>query len=169
MTPYPLVLTNPEDAITAEAEGALIWSFRQWVSGHVRGRACHWQLAWQRLADVLGREDGTRAVVAIEALVRTLCRHARRPLNYHQPHCPCLGADERTVIGIIAECQRASWLNAARAAEGLVEPDGTGELIDAAARLARLFAEHGQHLPLDHERAPAPVARDSGAPVQVLH
>ena len=161
MTPFPLVLTDSADAMTVEAERAVIWSFRQWIIGHVRGRVCHWQLAWQRLADLLGQDDGTHAVVALEALVRAVCRNARRTVAYHEPPCPCLGDDERDVLAIIAACQRAAWRSAAATAERLIEPDGVGDVIAAAARLARLLADHGQHLRVAEERTYQPTASDA--------
>jgi len=150
----PLILEPTISSI--ESEQALVWAFRQWVCGHIQGRACHWQLAWQRLSDLLGQEDGTRAVVALEAMVRVICRHALRPISYHEPPCPCIGADERRIMSVVAACQRSAWKAAASSAERLIDAEGTGELIGAAARIGTLFAEHDQHFPLDHERAPSP-------------
>jgi hypothetical protein len=147
---------SPTATHLAESERTLVRAFRQWLSGHVRERACHWQLAWQGLSDLLGNEDGTRAVCALESLVRVICRHARRPILYHEPACPRLGDDEHAVLDLIAACQRNAWRQAAARAERLIDPEGAGELIAAAARLAALLAARDQHLRLAAERVARP-------------
>lgn len=131
----------------AEPERLLIWVFRHWICGHVEVRSVHWSMVWRRLTELCGSADGTRAVTALEGMIRAICRHADRPILYHQPPCPCLGDDERRLVELVAACQQRQWLKAASWARGLVGEDGIGELIAAAARLAGLLAAHGQLLP----------------------
>ena len=154
----PTETADLSSTMISEAEHTLIWSFRHWVCGHVHGHARHWDLVWRHLRDVLGSEDGTRAVSALESVVRVICRHARRPVIYHEPHCPCLGADEQRLVTLIAACQRGGWRLAAVQAQQLIDAEGVGELIDAAARLARLLSAHRQHMPLAHERKTSPLS-----------
>jgi hypothetical protein len=132
----------------SETEQVVVWAFRQWISGHAQGRGSHWSIAWRHLSDLCGSADGTRAVTALEGMVRAICLNAIRPIGYHQPHCPCIGEDERSLIELLAACQRRQWLNAASHAKHLVGDDGAGSLIASAARLAALLGEHGHHLPV---------------------
>lgn len=131
-----------------EAEQVVVWAFRHWISGHTHGRGAHWSIAWRHLSDLCGSADGTRAVTALEGMIRAICLNAIRPISYHQPHCPCIGEDERTLIELLGACQRRQWLNAANHAKRLVGDEGAGSLIETAARFATLLAEHGHHLPI---------------------
>ncbi len=131
----------------AEPERVVVWAFRHWICGHVETRSAHWSMVWRQLNELCGSADGARAAIALEGIVRAICRHADRPILYHQPPCPCLGDDERQLIELMAACQQHQWLNAARWARGFVGNDGAGDLIQSAARLAGLLAEHGQLLP----------------------
>jgi hypothetical protein len=158
MNRSPTEAADRSPAMISEPEHTLIWSFRYWVCGHVHGHARHWDLAWRHLREVLGDEDGKRAVSALEGVVRAICRHAHRPVTYHEPHCPCLGADEQRLVSLIAACQRGDWLLASGEAQQLVDAEGVGELIDAAARLARLLSAHRQDMPLGRERKTSPLS-----------
>lgn len=106
-------------------------------------------MVWQRLNELCGSRDGARAAIALEGIARAICRHAERPVHYHQPPCPCFGNDERKVVELIAACQQRRWRLAASWARTLVCETGTGDLIEPAARLGGLLAEHGQFLPGD--------------------
>lgn len=143
----PPAQTDQTSIDAPEPERLVVWAFRHWICGHVETRSVHWSMVWLRLTELCGSEDGTRAVTALEGMVCAICRHADRPILYHQPYCPCLGDDEHKLVALIAACQQRQWLNASSWARGLVGEDGTGDLIGPASRLAGLLADHGQLLP----------------------
>lgn len=144
------------------AEHLLVWSFRRWVSGLVDNAGAHWSMAGAEFDRRLGRAHGSPALAALARLVTALQAHATRPITYHRPCCPCLGADEAALVGLIAACQRGAWPAARRTAAGLVDEGGIGDLLAAGRTLARLLAERGERLGAGRESADDPLGAANG-------
>src|SRR5580698_8031007 len=106
-------------------EQLLIWAFRRRVFGGE-----HWQLASAELCRHLPSERAERLLEALDRFVVTACLCARRTLTFHRLDCHCLGADELSLLVIVAAAQshqtslaRATsrWLVRAEAADWLAE------------------------------------------------
>ncbi len=119
-----------------EAEALLLRSLRHWIVGlHHRDHDA-WSMAWSELATGLGSERARDALAALSALVNEICGHARRRIAYHQPCCPCLGADEACLLALVADCQSGDVEAAKLRAAWLVTAAGVPALLDAARELA---------------------------------
>lgn len=121
------------------SERLIVWAFRRWVLGLRENRGEHWSFVWNEFARQFGAREGKEALSGFAALIKGLQCHARRMVHHHQPCCPCLGADEAAVMCLVAACQSHQLSRARTLAEGLVEPDGVGELLQAGSRLARVM------------------------------
>lgn len=141
-TPWPTSMAE-----LAPAERFVVWCFRRWVLGLRENNSGHWSLVWNEFARQLGACDGKAALSDFANLVRGLQCYARRTIHHHQPCCPCLGADEARIISLVAACQNGRTHLARALVEWMVEPDGAGELFEAAIRLAQVMRRHALNLP----------------------
>ncbi len=94
----------------------------------------HWSFVWNEFTRQFGAKDSKRALSGFATWIKGLQGHARRPLQHHQPGCPCLCADEVSLICLVAACQHHQPRRARNLAEWMVEPGGAGELLEAAIR-----------------------------------
>ena len=131
----------------AEGETVVLQALRRWIAGSRCKDPRLWSLAWNDLAVALGSEPGRDALTALIAMVREICGHARRPLEYHLPCCPCVCADEACILALVGACQRREPEAAFGLAEWLVLRDGIPGLLDAAGRLAAVLSAQGCTLP----------------------
>jgi len=129
------------------SERLIVWSFRRWVLGLRENRGEHWSFVWNEFARQFGAPAGKEALSGFAALIKGLQCHARRMVHHHQPCCPCLGADEASVMCLVAACQSRQLARARALAEWLVEPDGVGELLQAGTRLAHIMRQHALIFP----------------------
>ena len=131
----------------AEAEAVLLRALRRWIVGSSSKdhRLC--SLAWSDLAVAFGTEPGRDMLTAMIGMLREICGYARRPLEYHQPCCPCVCADEICILALVGACQREEMQTARRLAEWLVLREGAPGLLEAAKGLGAVLEAQGCHLP----------------------
>jgi hypothetical protein len=139
-----------------EGERLLVSGFRRWILGWVENDAAHWKLVAHEFEAVFGPLGGKAALASFGRLVNILRLNACRSIEYHQPCCPCLGADEACLIVLVAAAQHGNGLLARAASEWLVSEAAAGDLLGCAALLAQAL---GEHLPALPDRgAPSPVS-----------
>ena len=107
----------------------------------------HWSQVWTDFAGQFGDTDGKAALSGFARLIQSLQSYARRSITYHQPCCPGLSADEVCITNLIAACQGRRLSHAHALAEWMVQPDGIGDLLDAASQLAHFMHFHGLLFP----------------------
>src|SRR3546814_20776618 len=73
----------------AEVERLVLWSFRRWVSGPEQ-----LPMLAREFDRQFRRAEARPALLALDAPLTGLSRHARRPTVYHQPSCHSLVAPE---------------------------------------------------------------------------
>ncbi len=83
------------------AEHLLIWGLRTMAVGH--GDCPAMGQTFERLCGGMGQAT----LQAHFILVRLLGMGARRQMRVHAPGCPCVGADETAVVGLVAAAQQA--------------------------------------------------------------
>ena len=93
-TPHSLEDLDP-------AEHLLIWGLRTMAVGH--GDCPAMGQTFERLCGGMGQAT----LQAHFILVRLLGMGARRQMRVHAPGCPCVGADETAVVGLVAAAQQA--------------------------------------------------------------
>ena len=134
-------------------EHLLVWALR--AIGVGRGDC---PLLVQAFTRALGPK-GVEAFGAYFVLVKSIAMTSRRRLAVHVPGCPCLGADELAVLGVVAAAQNE--LEASEPAlldmrlRFLVVGEPGGVIPRAARVVAHALAMRGHVLPLRAE-APAP-------------
>jgi hypothetical protein len=79
---------------------------------------------------------GGTARAAFEAWFHVLATHCWRDLYLHRAPCPCLSADERALLDLVASAQAGDDVRLRRSAAGLVHPRAIGPL----QRYSRIFA-----------------------------
>ena len=139
-----------------EAEAVMLRALRRWIVGSSSRDPRLWSLAWNDLAVAFGTEPGREVLTALIGMVREICGYARRPIEYHQPCCPCVCADEVCILALVGACQRSEMQTACGLAEWLVLREGTPGLLEAARGLAAVLAAQGCRLPDRSASAPRP-------------
>lgn len=144
-----------------DAEQLLLLAFRRSLSGQARAglpetavvdpRPCV-DMAW-RLA--CGETRGGHAAVLFAQLTRCLSRCTRRPRSLAPPHVDAITLDERSLLELVAACQREAAPMAVALARWLVRAPDHVALLVAAAALARVMSESGLEL-----RAPSAFRAD---------
>ncbi len=129
------------------SERMIVRAFRRWVLGLQQNDGGHWTLVWNDFARQFGASDGKQALSAFASLVKGLQCYARRAIRHHRPCCACLGADEVSLLCLVAACQHGRPGLARGLAEWLVRPEGAGELLQAGTRLAQVMRRHALNLP----------------------
>ena len=125
----------------------------------------HWAAAWDSLAAALGPVPAKPVLSGLTALIRVICEHARRPLQHHQPCCPCLAADEASLLALIADSQCGRSGAAQARALWLVRGEGAAPLREASEGLAEALSGAGLLFPdralprtfENHLRTPPPL------------
>jgi hypothetical protein len=114
---------------------------------------------------------GQAALQAHFILVRMLGLSARRQMRVHAPGCPCVGADETAVVGLVAAAQAAlkdGDDGLLRLRLGFLTRQGAGDSVRAAAMgLAHVLALSGRELPVRMEEIAA--RSDEPATLRVVH
>ncbi|MDJ0942411.1 MAG: hypothetical protein QNJ30_03050 [Kiloniellales bacterium] len=153
----------------AEAEAVVLRALRRWIVGASSKDPRLWSLAWNDLAVAFGSEAGRDLLTALIGMVREICGYARRPIEYHQPCCPCVCADEVCILALLGACQRAETQIARSLAEWLVLSEGAPGLLEAARRLAAVLAAQGCRLPDRSVSAPQPTVSPLRPAAATLH
>ncbi len=140
-------------------EQLIVRSFRRWLAGWARQEPREWSLVWNEFSREFGAKDGRAALSSLVRVINGLHLNACRTLEYHQPCCPCVGADEACLVKIVAACQHEDWRLAYAAGASLVGTTASPELVACATSLAQSMRRHGMTLP---RRSPAPIQGGSG-------
>jgi hypothetical protein len=166
----PMTFTSPNAAAMPTSmrdldppERLIVWTFRRWALGLRQNNAEHWSFVWFEFTKQFGARGGREALSEFACLIKGLQCYTRRALQHHQPCCPCLAADEVALVALVAACQSRQANRARALAEWLVLPDGAGELLAAATRLARVMGRHALTLPIRSNPAPAHAMRHDQA------
>lgn len=142
----------------SEGERLVLWAFRRWVSGRE-----HLPMLAREFARQFRQSEARPALIALDAALTGLTRHARRTIVYHQPCCACLGADEVCLISIVAALQSGARHAARIMAQWLVRIDGVDGFTSALDEFADCLNGSGHDLPYrtrprDGSRPARPVA-----------
>lgn len=144
-----------------EGERLVVWAFRRWVSGPQ-----HLPMLAREFDRQFRRSESRPALIALDAALTTLSRHARRTIVHHQACCPCLAADEVCVISIVAALQNGASAAARAMAPWLIRQDGVAAFLAPLEDLAGCLTGSGHDLPY---RTRQRAARTSSAPQPVRH
>lgn len=113
------------------AEQFVLWALRTRLEG--AARRSHLEHGF-RLA--LDPATGGAALTSFESWFQLLATRCRRDLYLHRARCPCLSADERAMLDLVASAQAGDAMRLHRVAAGLVRP----QAIAAVQRSTRYFA-----------------------------
>ncbi|MEK9969228.1 MAG: hypothetical protein VW600_08825 [Ferrovibrio sp.] len=144
-----------------EGERLVLWAFRRWVSGRE-----HLSMLAREFDRQFRQSDARPALIALDAALGELTRHARRTIVYHQPCCPCLGADEVCILSIVAALQNDASTPARAMALWLIRSEGIDGFIAALDDFADGLGRSGHDLP--YRTRPRTVARRHAQPVAML-
>jgi len=125
-----------------EGERLVLWAFRRWVSGRE-----HLPMLAREFDRQFRQSEARPALIALDAALAGLTRHARRTIVYHQPCCACLGADEVCLISIVAALQNDATAAARAMAQWLVRSEGVDGFTTALEDFADCLTGSGHDLP----------------------
>ncbi|MFC3678235.1 hypothetical protein [Ferrovibrio xuzhouensis] len=134
----------------AEAERLVLWSFRRWVSGPEQ-----LPMLAREFDRQFRRSDARPALLALDAALTGLSRHARRTIVHHQPCCPCLGADEVCFVSIVAALQGGAPQAARAMAQWLVRAPGLEAFVAPLDEFAACLTGSGLDLPYRTRQRPS--------------
>lgn len=126
----------------SEGERLVLWAFRRWVSGRE-----HLPMLAREFDRQFRQSEARPALIALDAALLGLTRHARRTIVYHQPCCACLGADEICLISIVAALQTGASATAQVMAQWLVRREGVDAFTTALKDFADYLSGSGLDLP----------------------
>lgn len=132
------------------AELLLIRAFRRWCLGIQLNAAHHLSILRDAFTEQLGGEDGKLATASFVTLLVRLQDQARHQIHYHQPYCPCIGADEVWLVSFVGALQHGDFLHARYLAEWMVCEDGVGGLLEAGGSIASTLRTHSLEIPNRH-------------------
>jgi hypothetical protein len=146
-------------------EQLLVWTFRHRAFG-----GAYWRCASAELRSHLSEDRAECLVRALDRLVVTACLRARRTLTFHRLDCHCLGADELSLLTIVAATQYEEVDLARATSRWLVQSSAIDSLVEDAQAVANIFEAQGWWLPLRKVRGPKPEGDDvERLPRRVLH
>lgn len=125
-----------------DGERLVLWAFRRWVSGSE-----HLPMLAREFDRQFRQVEARPALIALDAALIVLTRHARRTIVYHQPCCACLGADEVCIISIVAALQNDATTAARAMAQWLMRGEGIDGFIAALENFADCLSGSGHDLP----------------------
>lgn len=130
-------------------EQLLIWAFRHRAFG-----GTHWRRASAELRSHLSDEQAQSFLQPLDRFVVTACLRARRTLTFHRMDCHCLGADELSMLTIVAAAQSREMHLARATSRWLVRSSAIDLLVEDAVALANIFTAQGWRLPLRQLQGP---------------
>jgi hypothetical protein len=148
------------------AEQLLLNGIRHWIAGWVHMSPEPWEQAWAAFSRQLGRHRSREAVAALAGLVDTLRGNVRRSFHYHQPCCPCIGADEICLVLMAGAAQRGEHTRVEAMARWLVHERAVDEIGRHAKAIGEILARGGLALP---HRAAVSAEAESGPQRITLH
>ena len=147
---------EPSDAV-------LVAAFRYWAVGVSRWRTEAWVEVWEAFRGLCAPDATPAGVVrSFDAVMHVIGRHARREIQFHQPHCPCVDADERDFLRLVHALGRGEDREPRRIASEFVHPAGVAGLLASGCH----FARHWRGLAIGEPGAAPP--RSTGME-QTLH
>ncbi|WP_282606622.1 hypothetical protein [Pelagibius sp. Alg239-R121] len=129
----------------SDGQQLVVWSFRRWLSGKQS-----WSLVWNEFAVRFGAEPARPLLSSFVRLVDAIRSGARRVVHYHQPCCPCVGADEALLTSIIGAAQAGRKDLVRTYALEMVQDPMADALVERALDLATVLSERGVEVP--HQR-----------------
>ncbi len=126
----------------SDGERLVLWAFRRWVSGRE-----HLPMLAREFDRQFRQAEARPALIALDAALSVLTRHARRTIVYHQPCCACMGADEVCLISIIAALQNDADAAARAMSQWLLRSEGVDDFTAALEDFADCLAGSGHDLP----------------------
>lgn len=129
----------------SEGQQLVVWSFRRWLSGKQS-----WPLVWNEFAVRFGTEPARPLMASFVRLVDAIRTGARRMVHYHQPCCPCVGADEALLTSIVGAAQAGRPDLVRVYALEMVQDPMADALVERALDLATVLSERGVEVP--HQR-----------------
>ena len=113
--------------------------------------------------DIAGAGD---AALSIDALMRTVARTARRPIDIHCPRCPGVSSDEAQLLHAVSLIQAGESAQAERMlCRELLSSNGASFALGPLEGLGEVFAIARMNL----RRRPAPENLASWSPAGTLH
>jgi hypothetical protein len=150
-------------------EYLLVASLRRWVAGLRQNNGAHWRVVSVEFAGAFGAAGGTEALAAFGRAAGLLQNHPREGLGCHLPCFPRLSIHEGCFMLLVAACQYGD-ARLARAASGwLVTEEAVGDLMTAAATLARAMRQRGLLLPRRWDRLPTATPEPAAGKQPTLH
>lgn len=146
----------------SEGERLVLWAFRRWVSGRE-----HLPMLAREFDRQFRQSESRPALIALDAALAGLTRHARRTIVYHQPCCACLGADEVCLISIVAALQNGATTAARAMAQWLVRSEGVDGFTTALDDFADCLTGSGHDLP--YRTRPRHTARPARPVAALVH
>lgn len=137
------------------ADAVLVAAFRYWAVGVSRWRTEAWVEVWRAFRELCAADATPAEVVrSFDAVMQVIARHARREIQFHQPHCPCVDADELDFLRLVHALGRGEDRVPRRIAAGFVHPAE----VDGLLVSGRGFARHWRGLAVADPDASAPRA-----------
>jgi hypothetical protein len=134
------------------AEQFVLWALRTRLEG--AARQSNLEHGFRLAHDAA---TGGAALASFESWFEALALHCWRDLYLHRAPCPCLSADERAMLDLVASAQAADEMRLHHIAARLVHP----RAIERLQQSSRIFATALSRLGLclsDRARRPAGVA-----------
>lgn len=149
------VMTNQEDTGKAwmselsDGQQLVVWSFRRWLSGQQS-----WSTVWNEFAVRFGAERARPILKSFVGLVEAIRSGTRRSVHYHQPCCPCVGADEALLTSMVGAAQAGRRDLVRSYALEMVQDPMADALVERALDLAAVLADRGVDVPHQREWKP---------------
>lgn len=149
------------------AESLLVAAFRSAAVALGEGRRDAWREVGTAIGGLAAPGCRRAAMRHFRALMTTLGVHARRPLRFHLPACPCLGADEALFLDLYRQSRLDARCGASSLAHALVEADAAAALLRHVTGLATQLC--ARPAPCASQPPGAPAAETVAAAAPRLH
>ena len=123
------------------AEQFVLWAVRTRLEGAARRE--HLEYGFRLAHDL---PSGGAGLASFKSWFQVLATHCWRDLYLHRAPCPCLSADERTMLDLVASAQVGDERRLHRAAAGLVQPQAMKSLQQSSRTFAAALRELGLRL-----------------------
>ena len=121
-------------------EQGFVLMLRSWLDGPQAQAAL-----WDALVRSAGVTGARRILACFEQLIDVLARSALRAFRRHATRCPCLGADEAALSGMVRAAARGRRAAAESHVRGLLREADLVEVVERAARLGMQLDEAGAY------------------------
>ena len=122
-------------------ERLVLEGYRHWLADFDTGSVAPWEMSFTLYTDMLGPEDGRRALTELSHFVRTLRRCAACPLRSFPFGAHHVCRDECLTLGLIAALQHRDEDAAATCLGAMTCPALKGQVGEAARCFAAMLSE----------------------------